>query len=146
MAEAIDDADISLIQLPFNLLDNSLQRGTLLARAKNKGKEIHVRSVFLQGLFFIDLQNLPDKLIPLKPALEKLNRLSNRYKIPLASMALAYVASNPTIDKILVGVDTLEQLQDNLRKLDQTLPADLVEAINALAVERIDLLNPTNWK
>lgn len=146
LAEAIEDEDVSLIQLPFNLLDNHLQRGTLLAKAKNSGKEIHIRSVFLQGLFFMDLQNLPDKLIPLKPALEKLNQLSNQYKIPLAGMALAYAASNRTIDKILVGVDTLEQLQDNITKLDRTLPADLIEAIDALAVERVDLLNPTNWK
>lgn len=145
LAEAVEDADISLIQLPFNLLDNHLQRGTLLARAKNNGKEIQVRSVFLQGLFFMDVHHLPHKVSPLRPALEKLHQLSHHYAIPLASMALAYATSNPTIDKILVGVDTLEQLQNNLRGLHRTLPAELVEAIDTLAVERIDLLNPTNW-
>lgn len=145
LAVVIDDADIAVIQLPFNLLDNTLQRGTLLAKAKTNGKEIHIRSVFLQGLFFMDLYKLPDKLIPLRPALEKLHQLSDQYAIPLASMALAYAVSNRTIDKILVGVDTLGQLQDNLQKLDQILPDELVDAIDTLAVKRVDLLNPTNW-
>ncbi len=42
---------IDLIQLPFNLLDNNNQRKKTLIKAKEKGLEIHTRSVFLQGLF-----------------------------------------------------------------------------------------------
>ena len=146
LAAAIEDTDISLIQLPFNLLDNHFQRGALLARAKNKGKEIHVRSVFLQGLFFMDLQTLPGKLIELKPSLEKLQQLSIHYDIPLANIALAYAAARQDIDKVLMGVDTLSQLKVNLENYNQSLPAELVQEIDALEVRNVNLLNPTNWK
>lgn len=146
LAEVIEDERISLIQLPYNLLDNNSQRGALLVRAKSLGKEIHVRSVFLQGLFFMGLEKIPEKLAPLKPELEKLHQLSFRFGIPLESMALNYAMANENIDRVLIGVDLLAQLKANLRSLDQALPTELVSAIDSIKVKDVDLLNPTNWK
>lgn len=48
----LEYGDIDLIQLPFNALDNLSQRSKLLNRAKLRGKTVHTRSVYLQGLFF----------------------------------------------------------------------------------------------
>ena len=48
----LEDSRIEVIQVPFNLLDNEYQRGKILRLAKSKGKEVHTRSAFLQGLFF----------------------------------------------------------------------------------------------
>jgi aryl-alcohol dehydrogenase-like predicted oxidoreductase len=48
----IDDKLVSVVQLPFNLLDNSSVKGDLLKRLKSKGKIVHTRSAFLQGIFF----------------------------------------------------------------------------------------------
>ena len=47
----IDDPLISVVQLPFNLLDNYSLRGRTLQKLKNNNKIIHSRSTFLQGLF-----------------------------------------------------------------------------------------------
>jgi len=67
--------EISLVQLPFNLLDNDNKRGDILKKAKVKGIEIHTRSVFLQGLFFKKISELGDKIKPLEPYLRSLNDL-----------------------------------------------------------------------
>ena len=48
----LDKDYITVVQLPFNLLDNYSVRGDLLEELKLKGKIIHTRSAFLQGLFF----------------------------------------------------------------------------------------------
>ncbi len=146
LAEVIEDERISLIQLSYNLLDNNFQRGALLARAKSVGKEIHVRSVFLQGLFFMELEKIPEKLASLKPELEKLHQLSSRFGIPLESIALNYAIANQNIDRVLIGVDSLGQLKTNLRSLDQALPTALVAVIDGIEVKVVNLLNPTNWK
>ena len=146
LAEAIEDHTISLIQLPYNLLDNNFQRGALVARAKSAGKEIHVRSVFLQGLFFMELETIPEKLAPLKPELEKLRQLSFQFGIPLESIALNYAMTNQNIDRVLIGVDSLTQLKANLRHLDQALPPELLAAIDGIEAHHAELLNPTNWK
>jgi len=43
---------VDTIQLPFNLLDNFSKKGELIQLAKSKNKNIHARSIYLQGLFF----------------------------------------------------------------------------------------------
>ena len=48
----INEDLITVVQLPFNLLDNFTVRGDLINKLKEKGKIIHTRSAFLQGLFF----------------------------------------------------------------------------------------------
>lgn len=144
--EVINDSNIELIQLPYNLLDNYSQRGKLLEIAKEMGKEIHTRSVFLQGLFFKDIDEFQKKLAPLKVSVSKLIELSNKFKIGVGSIALNYTTNNKNIDNVLMGVDTLEQLKSNLEILNQALPKELVNKIDKIIVQDIELLNPSNWK
>jgi len=46
------DDEITVVQMPFNLLDNESIRGEVMANLKAKEKIIHTRSAFLQGMFF----------------------------------------------------------------------------------------------
>lgn len=140
------DQRINLVQLPYNLIDNFKIRGELIKRAKSKGKIIHVRSVFLQGLFFMDILKLPDKLLPLKPLLLSLHNLSDRYEISMESMALNYCTNNENIDGVIIGVDSIEQLKLNIDSLDIKLSSNLINTINNISTPYTELLNPTNWK
>lgn len=142
------DADIELVQLPFNLLDNHSQRGALLEKAKEAGKEIHVRSVFLQGLFFKDTGAFPTKLAPLAPYVRKLQQLAAVHEVPVGQLALNYALAQPYIDKVLIGVDSVEQLRENLHAIWPATPAyrHLFEQVNSIAVEETALLNPVNWQ
>ena len=67
--------DFDFIQIPFNLLDNATKRKSILERAKEKGIQIHTRSVFLQGLFFKESENLHNKIKELSHYLEKLSTI-----------------------------------------------------------------------
>lgn len=142
----INDPRIDLVQLPYNLIDNFKIRGELIKRAKGKGKIIHVRSVFLQGLFFMDVSMLPNKLLPLKSLLLSLHNLSDKYKISMESMALNYCTNDENIDGVLIGVDSLKQLKLNINSLHTKLPDDLINTINNISTPYTELLNPTNWK
>ena len=82
------DYDIDFIQLPFNLLDNENKRSKSLIKAKNKGVEVHVRSCFLQGLFFKMPSLLSGNLVVLKPYLERLNNVAKENKIDMSTLAL----------------------------------------------------------
>ena len=53
MNVVINDINIDIIQIPFNLFDNLNLRGELIIKAKSNNKIIHTRSAFLQGLFFM---------------------------------------------------------------------------------------------
>jgi len=137
---------VDVIQLPFNLLDNIFQRRESLHKAKQHGKLIQVRSVFLQGLFFRDPATLPEFLLPLKPWLEKLRDIAMKANIPMEALCLQYVNAQPWIDEIILGVDSKNHLLNNLKVLGGKLEAAIVEMIDGVRVTETALLYPYNWK
>lgn len=143
---ALELEPIEVIQLPFNLLDNEGQRGQLLRIAKNKGKVIHARSVFLQGLFFMDPDSLTGHLRSLKPNLVEIRNIAKEENLRLEELCLVYVMSKEYIDGILIGVDSLDQLYANLGALNSTLRTSSIQKIDSLLVEDPELLNPSTWK
>ena len=136
--------EIDVIQIPFNLLDNYTIKKDLLCEAKKKGKLIYIRSVFLQGLFFMELDKLPDNLLPLEEDLRYLQSLSEKYNCPMHEMALRYCLSFKEIDGVIIGVDSLEHLKQNLSNTE-VLDEEILESINNINVECKGLLSPVNW-
>ena len=55
--------DIDIIQIPMNVFDQRLLQSGMLKKLKNSGIEVHVRSAFLQGIVFMDPQELPHNLV-----------------------------------------------------------------------------------
>ncbi len=140
-----EDATIEVVQLPFNLLDNEASRGTVLKKLKRKGKIIHTRSVFLQGLFFRPVDSLFQTLRPLSSYLHRLLDLSDKSDIPLGAVALQYVLSKKYIDGVLFGVESADQLETNLNWLSEEISGDLFNLIDTIKVTERHLLNPSNW-
>ena len=145
LLSAIKNSQIRVVQCPFNLLDNESIRGESLKKAKEKGIEIHVRSAFLQGLFFMDRKRLPPALKELKGHLEELDRICYESKIPISQLALGYCLSKEYIDKVVIGVDSLEQLDLNIEATKTPIPHPIIEKIDKIIVTNQLLLNPTNW-
>lgn len=126
-----------LIQVPFNIFDKKFL--PLMKELHEKGVEIHVRSTFLQGLFFKDRNALPEKLQPMKKYLLQLDEFSKKSGLSISEIALNYNLQNPYIDGVLIGVDNVEQLQMNLNSVKDT-PIDI-----EIEVKEQELLNPVNW-
>jgi len=145
LLDTIENFNIRVVQCPFNLLDNDLIRGETLAKAKEKGIEVQVRSAFLQGLFFMDRNNLPLSLIELKIHLEELDRICFENKISMSHLALGYCLSKDYVDKVVIGVDSLEQLDLNIEAMRVPLPYPVIKKIDKIKVTNQSLLNPTNW-
>ena len=127
-----------LIQVPFNIFDKKFL--PYMKELHEKGVEIHVRSTFLQGLFFKDRNALPEKLLPMKKYLLQLDEFSKKSGLSITEIALNYNLQNPYIDGVLIGVDNVEQLQMNLNSVKDTLIDIEIE------VKEQELLNPVNWK
>tara|TARA_B100002052_G_scaffold293064_1_gene315611 strand:+ start:926 stop:1801 length:876 start_codon:yes stop_codon:yes gene_type:complete len=140
----IKNNDIDLVQLPFNLLDNSRKREKILLKAKSLNIEIHTRSVFLQGLFFKDQKNIPVQINKLIPYLKKINSLTTKSR--LNDLALNYVYSKDYIDHVLIGVDNVDQLKSNINSLEKCSTKNKFAEIDKINVKDYLLLNPSNWK
>ncbi|CAM3457931.1 aldo/keto reductase [Aquirufa ecclesiirivi] len=141
----IEDSEIDLIQAPFNLLDNENLRGDLFLKIKEASKELHTRSVFLQGLFFKEINMFPEKLKPLIPSIQLLHALAKRNHISLNDLAIAYVLSKKYIDGVLFGVDSLEQMKQNIYSSSKVLSSETIQQIDAIKILNVDLLNPSLW-
>lgn len=126
-----------LIQVPFNIFDKKFL--PYMKELHVKGIEIHVRSTFLQGLFFKDRNALPEKLQPMRKYLLQLDEFSKKSGLSISEIALNYNHQNPYIDGVLIGVDNVEQLQMNLNSVKDT-PIDI-----EIEVKEQELLNPVNW-
>lgn len=129
--------DFDIVQIPYNVFDRKFER--YFPKLMRSGVEIHVRSTFLQGLFFKDRDSLPEKLKPLRPYLEQLDTYSAENGISVAEAALNFNLQNPYVDGVLIGVDNVGQLQSNLSSV-------IAKRIDLnIEVKEKELLNPVNW-
>lgn len=128
-----------VVQLPFSLLDQRLLRDGTLARLHDQGVEIHARSLFLQGLLFMD--HLPPKLAHADQRLSAIKRaIAAQGSTPLEA-ALTFVLRRPEIAIALVGVTSITELNDILTAAQQTPTLDW----NALALDDEIVLTPSHW-
>ena len=141
----IYDPFINRIQSPFNILDNYNKRGTYFEKLYLNKKKVDVRSVFLQGIFFKDISDLQHNLIPLKKYLNFVRELSIEFNININSIVFGYLNSFDLIDRIIFGVDSLEQLKENLKSFSIKLPEELIIKINSIKIKEEELLNPSLW-
>lgn len=103
--------NFDLIQIPFNCFDQRFI--PYLAELTKRGIEIHIRSVFLQGLFYKNPQSLPTFFNPIKEKLHALQEISLTDGIPLPALCLQFVMTH-NVDKIIVGVHTPEDLKNDI--------------------------------
>ena len=143
ITEVLKNDTIELIQLPFNLLDNSHQRKEILIKAKIRGIEVHTRSVFLQGLFFKDSNEVKDELFEIKEGLNTIKSLV--VKEEMNDLALNYAYSKEYIDCILLGVDNVEQLKSNINTINNSKTNSFYHEVDNIVVKNNLLLNPANW-
>lgn len=127
-----------LLQIPYNLFDRKFL--PYMEELHLRGVEIHVRSTYLQGLFFMDRDCLPEKLKPLRSYLLDLDAYARGAGLTVAELALNANLQNPFVDGVLIGVDNLRQLKENLDAV-KDVPLDFI-----VNVKEKDLLNPVNWK
>lgn len=134
-----------VVQLPFNAFDNQIYRSEYITLLKENNIEVHTRSVFLQGLFFMETDKIPNKIKPLLKNLFTLQQIANKYQVSIEALALQYALSIPDIDNVLMGVDSLEQLKSNLNNVSLKIDYKAFEEINEIIVQEVELLNPAKW-
>jgi aryl-alcohol dehydrogenase-like predicted oxidoreductase len=123
-----------IVQVPFNYIDQRFV--PYMKLLKEKGCDIHTRSAFLQGLFFIPYSELPQFFSPIRNIIKALQN----DKENLSGKLLNYCVSQPFIDKVVFGVNTKEQLEQNIKNLTYNLN---LEPISQSISDEI--LTPSMW-
>jgi uncharacterized protein len=137
---------ITVVQLPFNVLDNFSVRGDLINKLKEKGKIIHTRSAFLQGLFFKKITDNLSIVQALKSHLKTLNKIAKKQGCSMEELALSYCIKQNNIDNVIIGVDSISQLNANIKAAAYEVNEETLKYVNNITVENLDFLNPSLWK
>ena len=133
-----------LIQLPFNCFDQRFI--DYFPILKRRGVEIHVRSIFLQGLFFVQPNRLPAFFKPLSQKIHHLHLLAKKTKTPISSLCLLFTLSNQYIDKIIIGVDSTKNLLENLQVFNYIpFMQNIIPKLKSLRENDEKLIVPIYW-
>jgi len=135
-----------VIQVTYSAFDQRL-RDHVLPLAETNHVGVMIRSVLLKGALTERADHLPDHLEPLRARSRQFRQLiaDSGLGISAAQAALAFALANRQISSVLVGVRTVEEVQDNVVAVETQLPPDLYQAIAALRIDDELLLNPGAW-
>jgi aryl-alcohol dehydrogenase-like predicted oxidoreductase len=132
---------IDLIQIPGNILNLNLLNSEVVSNLVAGGCEIHVRSIFLQGLLLSNKNQIHDFFKPLAPILEELDYFAAAHSMSRLEILLSAVKFNKNITGAVVGVTSAGELSAIDKAWRNAQNVDL--KIDGYTVAH--LLDPRNW-
>jgi aryl-alcohol dehydrogenase-like predicted oxidoreductase len=140
--------EVDILQIPFNILDKRWIDSGILDKAKENNIQLFFRSIFLQGLIFLNENELISRKMDwAKTYLKQFNDLVK--ETPFSPLELAFGILTKVLGNnvIIMGMDNSNQLQENLRileknKIDKKISDDWW---SSLPVFPEKLLNPSLW-
>lgn len=136
-----DQYPFDLVQAPLNILDRSLVNSGWAQRLKITGVEVHARSAFLQGLLIMPKEKRPARFNRWHDFwLEWDHWLSKNGVTPLQA-CLRYINSLDCIDRLVIGVDNVLQLNEIIDAVEGELPC--IPEFNIFQDSR--LVKPSTW-
>lgn len=145
---ALEIENIRYIQIPYNILDTRLDKINFFEKAKNKNKIIFARSIFLQGVLLKKHSKYPKYLEDLKKFDNSIEDEIKEIGCSKLSFLLNFVKSNKKIDYIVVGIESLKNLEEIIEAYNHTELQDY--NYNKIREKFIDIpenvLNPSLWK
>ncbi|MFZ1569029.1 MAG: aldo/keto reductase [Thiolinea sp.] len=149
----LDEPKVRFIQMPYNILDwrwdSSIEK---LKRIKSeRDVSVHIRSTLLQGLLITknhehwrkaNVKNSQSVVDWLENITIKHNRLN------VIDLCLAYIRTPNWVDGVVVGMETKEQLIENIKYFNEPLlnNDELNQIINSRPFLSEKTLNPSLWQ
>lgn len=132
-----------IVQLPANLLDQRFLRTGWLDRLKEAGCEIHVRSVFLQGLLLMLPNQRPPKFLRFQEQLRPFDTFTANYNRLNLAWAIQYLL--PQVDKFVIGCCSRRELSEIISAFRHAPLLDELQ-LRAFNSDDIELINPALWE
>ncbi len=104
--------NFDVIQAPLNILDRSLIESGWLNKLNQLQIEVHVRSIFLQGLLLMNSEERPPNFSKYSNLWLEWDRWLSKNNFSAVEGCLAFINSIQGLDSVLVGIETAEQLNE----------------------------------
>ncbi len=133
---------VDIVQVPFNILDDRLLVSGWLERAAAANVQVHARSIFLQGLLLMEPSQRPQQFNRWSDIWSTYDSWLARTGVTPLEACLRYVLSYSEFDRVIVGVDSVFQLEQIMAV---QLPGEPMMRPRAIGSCDVNLLNPVNW-
>jgi aryl-alcohol dehydrogenase-like predicted oxidoreductase len=141
--------DVDIIQVPFNVLDGRLLNNGFFSRAEENGKQVFIRSIYLQGLILMSEEQILES--GMTWALEDLSvfyDFIHSRGCDVKSFAVSAVRNINPKAVMIMGVDSCDQLKQNMDVLSKSrnISKDLHELWwKKMPAVSNRLTNPSLW-
>jgi len=132
--------DLDILQIPGSVVDRRLLDEPAISSLRAAGVEVHVRSLFLQGLLLARPEEIPERFGALVPVIAELRKLAEEAGTTVADLLVQQVRDSEAADALVVGATSVTEL-------DQ-----LIGAFGSAARERLDvpglpveIVDPRRW-
>ena len=132
---------LDLVQAPFNLIDRRLYSSGWMQRLKDADVELHTRSAFLQGLLLMTRAGIPAKFTPWGKLWDRWHQWLGDHEASAVQACLAFPLAFPGIDRVVVGADSVGQLEQIISAATTLPHCELPD----LQCENENLINPAQW-
>ena len=131
-----------VVQAPASLLDQRLLIDGTLAELATMGIDVHLRSIFLNGLLFLPPDRAPNHLQAAASRISRARRLIAEGRSDPLQAALGFALSRPEATAVLVGVASAAEMSAVVAAA-MSPPPDL--DWDEMAIDDPDALDPSAW-
>ena len=145
---AVSDPLVNILQLPFNIIDKRWINSGVFDICHKKQIKVFVRSIYLQGLVFMDEKSLIEKNMKWTfPYLKSLHELINKTGYKLEPLTFHLINASCPDCTIIFGVDSVKHLNSNIMHIikSKDIDIDALKWWTNLPDFPERLLNPTLW-
>jgi aryl-alcohol dehydrogenase-like predicted oxidoreductase len=148
---ALAHEDVRHIQMPFNILDWRWREAGVIERVRARGAvTVHARSVFLQGILAANEPAMWPRIrgLDARAMVKALKSLARDYgRESVADLCVSYARGQDWVDGVVIGMETEEQLDANLRLFlrHPLSPADCAAIEANIPRVPAQLLDPAQW-
>ncbi|EMJ86890.1 aldo/keto reductase [Leptospira meyeri] len=143
--EILKKYPIEIIQFPLNIYDHSFLQNGFLSKLKKLDIEIHVRSVFLQGLALMPSNELPAYFKSVKNHIQECQEILRSRGITMLEVALDFIKSIQEVDFAILGINNTSQLLEIIDSYHSEKNFDGIDYSN-FAIFDENITNPSKWK
>jgi aryl-alcohol dehydrogenase-like predicted oxidoreductase len=143
LPKVLDVDNPNYIQAPVNILDRRFLDVNISELLMTAGISLQARSIFLQGLLLMPAGQQPAYFIEWYNLLERCKKVAQDLEISMLSLALNFVNAHSAVDKLVLGVNSLDhvrEISDSLNTLSIEPSYDQISAVSDLR-----LIDPRLW-
>lgn len=138
----LDKYNFDIIQAPVNIADTRIINYWKKNESLLKNTELHARSIFLQGLLLKPFEEISSKFYELEPLFNLLKKKSLENNISVSEILFSYVNSINCVDKIIVGLWSMEELQ---QLISFSKNCKILDTYNLKFKFSENIINPKLW-